>query len=303
MIRSLEPSSLLSRNWGLALLVQIPWLQFCPIMLILGILWLPGSWTLDMLGEYLTSAHFFLILHTPGRSNPADPASQRPDCAPREGEIAGQVILLTSSNLPNGLTIASITTSISSINLSFSLPLTQVRSFLTDVYLSEDFCLSSQASKWYCWQGGLWWFWDCLYVPLSARPTVLSQFHDLLTPGHTGVACMLYALTRTYLWPVVQQDVIDLFRFCDSCQQVKINPKPKAGTLIPPQIPDRPWSDIGNDFIVNLPLSSGCDLVFVITDHLQKGAHFIAYNKAMDLLALAHLFVREFFRLHGFLKS
>lgn len=168
---------------------------------------------------------------------------------------------------------------------------------LTSAYASEHDLLSSPKSKLYRWQGGLWWFRDRLYAPSSARSALLTAFHDLPTAGHPGVARMLSALTRTYSWPTVRQDVINFCRSCDSCQRTRISTQAKAGELVPLPIPDRPWSVIGINFIVKLPSSSGFDSIFVITDHLTKGAHFIPCREAMDSHALALLFVKEFFSL------
>lgn len=111
---------------------------------------------------------------------------------------------------------------------------------------------------------------------------------------------MLAALTRTFLWPSVQQDVITFCKSCDSCQRTKISTQPLAGHMVPLPIPDRPWSVIGINMIVKLPLSSSFHSVLVITDHLRKGAHFIPCNKSMDSHSLAKLFVQQFFRYHGF---
>lgn len=96
------------------------------------------------------------------------------------------------------------------------------------------------------------------------------------------------------------QDVINFCRSCDSCQRTRISTQARSGELVPLPIPDRPWSVIGINFIVKLPLSSSFDSIFVITDHLTKGAHFIPCNESMDSHSLAHLFVQHFFRLHGF---
>lgn len=249
--------------------------------------------------SYLSS-FYFNILHTPGKQNPADPASRRPDFTP--SPLAGEelITLLTPSRLRDGLTVMSLSTSISSIDTSFSLPPLEVRSLLTSSYPSEQELLSKPPSKLYCWQGGLWWFRDRLYVPASAQLLLLNNFHASPTAGHPGVARMLSTLTRTYSWPSVRQDIINYCRSCDSCQRTKISTQARAGELVPLPIPDRPWSVIGIDFIVKLPSSLGFDSIFVITDHLTKGAHFIPFNEAMDSLALAYLFVKDFFRLHGF---
>lgn len=194
----------------------------------------------------------------------------------------------------------SLSTSVSSIGITFSLPSTDVRDLLTTAYQTEEDLLTKPTSKLYRWQGGLWWYRDRLYVPQSSRLTILSNFHDSPTTGHPGVARMLSSLTRTYSWPTIRQDVIQFGRSCDSCQQTKILTQPPAGELVPLPIPDRPWSVIGIDFIVKIPLSSTFDSILVITDHLTKGAHFIGCNESMDAAALAKLFVHHFFRLHGF---
>lgn len=194
----------------------------------------------------------------------------------------------------------SLSFSIDSIDIAFSLPSPEIRGLLTKAYESETEILSSPKSKLYCWQGNLWWYRDRLYVPLAARTTILTNFHDSPAAGHPGIARMLSSLTRTFLWPSIRQDVITFCQSCDSCQRTKISTQPPAGNLVPLPIPDRPWSVIGIDLIVKLPLSSSYDSVLVITDHLTKGAHFIPCNESMDSHALAKLFVQHFFRYHGF---
>lgn len=73
----------------------------------------------------------------------------------------------------------------------------------------------------------------------------------------------------------MRTDVIKFVSSCDSCQQIKIDTKVSVGRLQTLTIPDRPWSVIGIDFVVKLPLSNGFDSILVIIDHLTKGAHFI----------------------------
>lgn len=135
---------------------------------------------------------------------------------------------------------------------------------------------------------------------LISTPTVLASFHDSVTAGHPGIARILSSLTRADLWPSVQQEVIRFCRSCNLCQQTKISTQPQSRELIDLPIPARPWSFIGIDFITKLSVSCGYNSIFVITNHLTKGAHFIPCREAMDSQALAHLFFREFFCLHGF---
>lgn len=194
----------------------------------------------------------------------------------------------------------SLSSSVASIDTTFSVPAPATRKLLSDAYSTETEFLSAPKSKLYRWQGNLWWYRDRLYVPQVAPTTILTDFHDSPAVGHPGIARMLSSLTRTFLWPSIRQDFITFCKSCDSCQRTKISTQPPAGHLVPLPIPDRPWSVIGIDLIVKLPLSSSFDSILVITDHLTKGAHFIPCNEAMDSSILAKLFVQHFFRYHGF---
>lgn len=71
------------------------------------------------------------------------------------------------------------------------------------------------------------------------------------------------------------------------------------GKLQPLPIPDCPWSLIGIDFVVKLPLSQRFDSILVIVDHLTMGAHFIPCCKIMNAADLATMFIQQFFWLHG----
>lgn len=64
-------------------------------------------------------------------------------------------------------------------------------------------------------------------------------------------------------------------------------------------IPDRPWSVIGVDFIVQLQLSKGFDSIMVIVDHFSKCSHFIPAKETWNADKLEEAFVAQAFRLHG----
>lgn len=258
--------------------------------------------------SYLSSFYFH-ILHTPGKLNPADPASRRPDYTDVD-RAPSYLTLLHLVKKGGGPEVLSLSTSVSSIDVSFSLPSPSSRALLTEAYSSEKEFLATAPSPLYHFRGGLWWFRDRLYVPASLRLRVLTAFHDSPTVGHPGTARMLSIITRTFAWGTVRQDVIAFCRSCDSCQRTRISTKAKAGELVPLPIPDCPWSVIGIDLIVKLPPSfssagsdpqsaSTFDSILVITDHLSKGAHFIKCNESMDSAALARVFIDRFYRYHG----
>lgn len=144
--------------------------------------------------SYLSS-FYFNILHTPGKQNPADPASRRPDYVSSSSIDDNLKTLLTPSRLREGVTVMSLAPSVASIDTKFSLPAPVTRKLLSDAYSTETEFLTSPKSKLYCWQGNLWWYRDRLYVPQAARNTILTDFHDSPAVGHPGIARILSLLT------------------------------------------------------------------------------------------------------------
>lgn len=159
--------------------------------------------------SYLSSFHF-QILHTPGKLNPADPPSRRPDFMDHNSSIP-PVTLLRPFDLRDGLTVCSLSTSVSSIDVSFSLPSSDVRDLLLHSYHTDSFLSSlSTASppSPYFFKGGLWWCRDRLFVPLSLCLKVLTSCHDSPSAGHPGSARMIALITRTFFWPSLRRDVL-----------------------------------------------------------------------------------------------
>lgn len=74
---------------------------------------------------------------------------------------------------------------------------------------------------------------------------------------------------------------------------------PPVGQLLPLFIPNKPWSHISMDFVVDLPLSLGCQVIWVVVDCFTKMAHFFPLARLPTARALVSLFVRHVFRLHG----
>lgn len=147
--------------------------------------------------------------------------------------------------------------------------------------------------------GGLWWHRDRLFVPKSLREIIPTQFHGLQTTGHWGVMKTLSLIGRKFSWPKMRTDIINFIKGCQLCQQVNVDHWSAPGRLIPLDIPERPWSIIGIDYIVKLPNSNGFDSILVVVDHLHKGAHLIPAKEKWNAIDLADIFIDKIFCYHG----
>ncbi|CAJ0968257.1 unnamed protein product [Ranitomeya imitator] len=56
---------------------------------------------------------------------------------------------------------------------------------------------------------------------------------------------------------------------------------------------------VGMDFVVGLPKSRGCTIIWVITNHFSKMVHLVPLPRLPSARALAALFIKHIFRLHG----
>jgi len=70
--------------------------------------------------------------------------------------------------------------------------------------------------------------------------------------------------------------------------------------LHPLELPYAPWQSIAMDFITDLPLSDGCDQLWVVVDRFTKMAHFIPLQQTAKTASdLVKIFAREVWRFHG----
>ena len=90
---------------------------------------------------------------------------------------------------------------------------------------------------------------------------------------------------------------------CNACQRNKNHTPAPASKLMPNSIPEKPWSHISADFIMNLPLAQGYDSILVVVDRLTKMAHFIPTAKKMTAGELAGLFRDNVWKLHSLPES
>jgi len=146
-------------------------------------------------------------------------------------------------------------------------------------------------------------FDNLIYVPKKLRTRVLELHHDSVSAGHFGVSKTFDLINRNFWWPKLRLDVKNFIKSCDICCKAKVPRHKPYGLLSPLSTPNRPWSDISMDFIVELPKSKDMTTVMSVVDRLTKMAHFIPLRCLPTASIAADSFINNIFRLHGFPDS
>ncbi len=143
-------------------------------------------------------------------------------------------------------------------------------------------------------------------VQIQSRPSeneigeIFAKFHDHKLAGHGGFEKTLELVTRNgYNWHGLRIDLRRYLKNCSECARNKTKRHLKYGLLHPLPVPIKPWDEISMDFITELPISNGCDQIWVIKDRLTKRGHFISCKGTMTVFDFVYLFIEFVFKLHG----
>jgi transposase InsO family protein len=129
---------------------------------------------------------------------------------------------------------------------------------------------------------------------------ILESEHDTKIAGHMGQDKTIELIRRNFWWPKMDEQIIDFVRSCTQCQKDKAARHQPYGLLNPLELPYAPWQSIAMDFITDLPLSEGCDQLWVVIDRFTKMAHFVPLPKNGKTASdLTRIFTREIWRHHG----
>ena len=139
----------------------------------------------------------------------------------------------------------------------------------------------------------------CIPDVKELKKTIMSEFHDAPTCGHSGVNKMQRRMSLHFWWPRMSREIRSYVNACPTCQLNKpVNHKP-YGPLQPHDAPTRPWQVVSLDLITDLPSCEGMDAVVVFCDLLTKMSIFEPTTKTVTAEELAKLFQRQVFRRHG----
>jgi len=150
------------------------------------------------------------------------------------------------------------------------------------------------------WENDLLYQRNLLWVPKGLVQKVMESEHDTKVAGHMGQDKTIELIRRNFWWPKMNERIIDFARSCPECQQNKASRHQPYGLSSPLELPYAPWQSIAMDFITELPMSDGCDQLWVIINRFTKMAHFLPLRVAGKTAAdLAVIFAREVWRYHG----
>ena len=115
-------------------------------------------------------------------------------------------------------------------------------------------------------KNGLLYRRKLLWVPNDMVQRVMESEHDTKVAGHMGQDKTIELIRGNFWWPKMNERIIDFVRSCPKCQQNKAKRHPPYGLSSPLELPYAPRQSIAMDFITELPLSEGCDQLWVIID-------------------------------------
>ncbi|KAK3505649.1 hypothetical protein QTP70_004581, partial [Hemibagrus guttatus] len=134
-----------------------------------------------------------------------------------------------------------------------------------------------------------------VFVPPQFRTQVIQWVHEAPRSGHPGVRRSTQLVRRRFWWPSLAVDVDRYVQACPSCAQARTSCQLPEGLLEPLPIPQRPWSHLSVDFLMDLPDSGGYTVVLVVVDHFSKGCKLIPLKRLPLAIKTAEaLFVHVF---------
>ncbi|KAK3549321.1 hypothetical protein QTP70_034549 [Hemibagrus guttatus] len=134
-------------------------------------------------------------------------------------------------------------------------------------------------------------------IPRSHCTSLIHSTHVSLGTGHPGIKATLLLLQQRFWWPRM---AVDVKRYVQGCRECAMSKSPRhlpAGKLLPLPVPNRPWSHLGIDFIVDLPGCEGCTCVLVIVDRFSKACRLMPGQPTA--LETAECLFNHVFRYYG----
>eukprot|EP00253_Pinus_taeda_P026205 PITA_26205 len=153
---------------------------------------------------------------------------------------------------------------------------------------------------------GMLYYKGRLYVPnqYNIKNLILDEYHWSHYTRHPSYQKMIATLRKENYWLGMKKSLVGYLAQCLECQQIKAEHQHTVGLLQPIPIPEWKWEAITMDFITGLPKSNkNNDSIMVVVDKLSTSAHFIPVQSTYRVAQIAHVFMKNIFKLHGLPKT
>lgn len=128
---------------------------------------------------------------------------------------------------------------------------------------------------------------------MAKSAKLITWAHNSIANGHHGMQCTWELLKDKYWWPFMCKDVNKFAFSCAWCAQSTV-PRP-AEKLLP--MPNRPWSHITIDFVIDLLISDGKNTILVLVDRFSKAIILVALPQLPTALRTTKLLFIHVFKI------
>ena len=147
-------------------------------------------------------------------------------------------------------------------------------------------------SKWHK-RNGLW------LLPEEHKLEVLRQHHDSQVAGHWRRHRTQELVSRNFTWHRWSEDVANYVAGCIKCQKSKADGHSRQAKLVPMPTGERPFEEIGMNFVGEFPESEAFNAILLVTDRFTRVQHYRPGKTTWTAADVANAYINEIWRLHG----
>ena len=245
----------------------------------------------------------YKIHYRPGDKNcAADALSRRVELHPLDGEDDKPICLIPETKFTE---IAACEVELTDSDWQELLDVILAALTISDAHILSDVCWLLQdwadRPEGLEWEDGLGWKDGRIWIleDDGLWKKVMGLYHDSPVTGHLGTSGTMELVSRSYWQQNLPNWVKRYVQGCHTCRQVKHWNQCEFGKLQLIPAPDRPWQWIQSNFVGELPKSDGFNVIYIVSNHLMKMAHFIPMTTDISTPDLMKLHVCHIWKLHG----
>ena len=130
------------------------------------------------------------------------------------------------------------------------------------------------------------------YIPKNKelRVEIIQLYYNILVVEYKKRQNITKLVTRNDWWPEVIKDIRKYIDSCDMCQRIKNRIEIPAEKLKLSEVLERSQTYLTVDFITQLPLVVGKNVILVVCNRLSKILYFVVAIEGTSAEELARLF-------------